>query len=74
MLSIPNVSETQSSVITYNKHVHKVIFFHYRTKTGIVIPVYVAAPSLPVGDLSMLFSLKQKFKVVYARLYCILNK
>lgn len=52
---------------------HKVIFFHYRTKTGIVIPVYVAAPSLPVGDLSMLFSLKQKFKVVYARLYCILT-
>lgn len=55
MLRIPNVSEAQSSMITYNKHVHKVIFFHYRTKTGIVIPVYVAAPSLPVGDLSVLF-------------------
>lgn len=74
MLSIPNVSEIQSSMITYNKYMHKVIFFHYRIKNEIEIPVYMAAPSLPTEDLFILFSLKQKFKVVYARLFCILNK
>lgn len=50
MLTIPNISEIQSLMITYNKHLHKVVFFHYRTKNEIVIPVYVAAPSLPVED------------------------